>query len=103
MSLSMGLEVLLGASDITVPTNEAPEVVKATTGAKAGFALAEMPDIPILPVRESSNPPTEGDELVTTSGSAKSPVTISPKVCATTQALENRRTCHQRNNQTLAK
>lgn len=76
----MGLEVLLGASITTLPAAEAPEVVEAATGAAAGFALAEMLGMPMLPVSESNNPPTEGDELTTTSGSCTSPATMSPTV-----------------------
>lgn len=74
----MGLEVLLRASDTTEPTMEAPEVPEAATGAATGLALAEMLVMPMLPVSESNNPPTEGDELTTTSGSIISPETISP-------------------------
>lgn len=82
----MGLEVLLGVSDMAAPATEAPEVAEAETGAATGFVLEEMLDIPMLPVSESNSPPTEGDELTTTSGSTKSPVLMSPTVCATINA-----------------
>lgn len=83
----MGLKVPWEASDTTAPTTEADELVEVVTGAATGFALAEMLVIPILPVSESNNPPTEGDELTTTSGSTKSPEIMSPIACATMNAL----------------
>lgn len=86
-SLSKGREPIFGESDINVPLKAFPEAVDPATGAATGFALAEIPEIPILPVRESSNPPTEGDEAVTTSGSIASPSIMSPIACATINAL----------------
>lgn len=86
-SLSNGLDPIFGASDITAPVTAVPEIVDAATGAATGFALADIPEIPILPVRESSNPPTEGDAATTTSGSTASPSIMSPIVCATINAL----------------
>ena len=87
MSLSRGLEPSFGASDVIVPTVAVPEGAEDATGAATGFALEEIPDIPILPVSESNNPPTEGDALTTTSGSTTSPVITSPIACATMNAL----------------
>lgn len=66
------------------PPRAVLEVEEAGTGAAAGFAL---PEIPILPVRESNNPPTDGETLTTTSGSGVSPATTSPTACATIKAL----------------
>lgn len=86
-SLSKGRDPILGASDVTAPIAAVPEIVDAATGAATGFALAEMLEIPILPVRESSNPPTEGDAATTTSGSTASPSIMSPIVCATVNTL----------------
>lgn len=85
-SLSRGLEPNFGASDVTAPITAVLEVVEVATGAATGLVLVEMPDIPILPVSESSNPPTEGDALTTTSGSTTSPVITSPIACATIHA-----------------
>lgn len=59
-------------------------VEAAATGGATGFGLAEMP---ILPVKESNNPPTEGPAFTTTSGSWKSDVIISPRIWATINAL----------------
>lgn len=84
-SLSMGLEAALGVSDMTAPVIEVPEATGAAIGAATGFALAEMLDMPILPVSVSNNPPTDAEEL-TTSGSTISPEIISPMVCATINA-----------------
>lgn len=85
-SLSKGLDPI-GASDIAAPIKAVPDIVEAATGEATGFALAEILEIPMLPVRESSSPPTEGDAATTTSGSTASPTTMSPSVCATTNAL----------------
>lgn len=83
----MDLDELLGASDDAAPVAEEPETVEAT-GAATGLALADNPVIPMVPVSESSNPPTDGDELETTSGSTISPVIRSPMECATKNALK---------------
>lgn len=77
-SLSKSLEPIFGTSDARAPIAAVPEGVEDATGAATGFALEEIPDIPILPVSESNNPPTDGDALTTTSGSTTSPVTMSP-------------------------
>ena len=84
--MSRDLEPIFGASDARVPLTEVLEVADAAIGVATGFAL---PDIPMLPVRESNNPPTEGDALATTSGSVISPVTMSPIVCTTINALSS--------------
>lgn len=85
-SLSIGLEVFLEPS-VAALTAEAPKVLEAVAGAAIGFALAEIPDMPILPVIESNKPPTDEDELMT-SVSKESPVIMSPIVCATIVALQ---------------
>lgn len=86
-SLSNGLEPIFGASDATAPIAAVLDGVADATGAATGFALEEMPDIPMLPVKESNSPPTDGDTLTTTSGSTISPVIISPIASATINAL----------------
>ena len=86
-SLSKGLEPIFGASAATAPATAVLEGMEDATGAATGFALDEMPDIPILPVRESNKPPTDGDALTSTSGSTASPATMSPIACATMNAL----------------
>ena len=86
-SLSKGLDPIFGASDIAAPVTAVPDIVEAATGKATGFALAEILVIPMLPVRVSSSPPTEGDAATTTSGSIVSPTTMSPIVCATANAL----------------
>lgn len=83
-SLSRDLKPIFGASDAIAPLAAAPEAVDPATGAATGFALAE---IPILPVRESNNPPTDGDALMTISGSVTSPVMMSPIMWPTINAL----------------
>lgn len=88
VSLSIGLKLLFGASDTIAPVTVVPEVVEAATGAATGLDLAEMLDIPMLPVKESNNPPTEGEGFTTTSGSSISPLITSPKACATINALK---------------
>lgn len=69
------LDPALGASDAAAPVVAAPDGEEDATGAATGFALDE---IPMLPVSESNNPPTDGDALTITSGSAVSPETMSP-------------------------
>ena len=86
-SLSKSLVPVLGASNVTVPATAVPEGVEDATGAATGLALEEIPDIPILPVSESNNPPTEGAAFTTTSGSTISPVIMSPIACETMNAL----------------
>lgn len=86
-SLSKGLIPAFGASEVTVPVTAVPEGVVDATGAATGLALEEIPDIPILPVSESNNPPTDGAAVTTTSGSTVSPVIMSPRACATMNAL----------------
>lgn len=83
-SLSKGLTPPFKDSDWAAPTGDETEAVGAATGAAIGFARAE---IPILPVNESNSPPTDGPELTITSGSATSPVIMSPITCATINAL----------------
>lgn len=86
-SLSIGLDVFLGSSDEIKPVPEAADVFDIETDGGTGFARADMTPIPILSVKESNNPPTEGDELTTTSGSPESPKSMSPIVCATINDL----------------
>lgn len=86
-SLSKGLEPIFGASAATAPATAVFEGTEDATGAATGFALEEMPDIPILPVSESNKPPTDGEALTTTSGSATSAEIMSPIACATMNAL----------------
>lgn len=81
-SLSNGLKPVFGASDAIAPV--AVPGAEDATGPATGFGLA---DIPILPVKESSNPPTDGDTFTITSGSTTSPETMSLIACATTNAL----------------
>lgn len=82
-SLSRAFEPIFGASEVTVPLTAVLEVAEVATGPATGFALA---DIPILPVSESNNPPTDGDTFTTTSGSTTSPAIRSPIACATINA-----------------
>ena len=77
-SLSRGLVPTLGASDAILPVTVVLEGFVDETGAATGFALEEIPVIPMLPVSESNNPPTEGDALTNTSGSTTSPPIMSP-------------------------
>jgi hypothetical protein len=74
-SLSSNLDPALGASDAVAPVIAAPDGLDDATGAATGLALDE---IPMLPVSESNNPPTDGDTLTTTSGSTVSPEMMSP-------------------------
>ncbi|MFS8002921.1 hypothetical protein Hanom_Chr13g01207741 [Helianthus anomalus] len=83
-SLSRFLGPTFGASDVMEPPPMAVELVEAATGGATGFGLVEMP---ILPVRESNKPPTEGPALTTTSGSGISDVIMSPRTWATMNAL----------------
>ena len=77
LSRSLSSSPPLGASDAAAPVMEEPEEEEeAATGAAAtGLGLDE---IPMLPVSESNNPPTDGEAATTTSGSAVSPETMSP-------------------------
>uniref|UniRef100_A0A7C8YTK2 Uncharacterized protein n=1 Tax=Opuntia streptacantha TaxID=393608 RepID=A0A7C8YTK2_OPUST len=84
-SLSRPLEPAFGVSDIREPARAPADVGEAATDGAAGLALAEMPDIPMLPVKESNKPPT-GDALTAISGSAISPVIMSPMTFATINA-----------------
>jgi len=87
VSLSKGLEPSFGVSAVTVPIEAAPDGVVDATGAATGFALDDIPAIPMLPVKESNNPPTDGAAFTTTSGSTTSPTIMSPIACATMNAL----------------
>ena len=86
-SLSMDLDELLGGSDDVAPLEDEFEEDEAA-GAATGFVLADNPVIPMVPVSESSKPPTDGEELETTSGSSSSPEIRSPIECATDKALK---------------
>lgn len=85
--LSASLSKGLGTSELRVPATVLLEGVADVLGDATGFALAEIPDIPMLPVNESNKPPTDGDALTRTSGSTTSPVITSPIASATMNAL----------------
>ena len=75
LSRSLSRSPDLGASDAAAPVIEDWEEEAATGAAATGLGLVE---IPMLPVSESNNPPTDGEAVTTTSGSAVSPETMSP-------------------------
>lgn len=67
--LSASLSKSLGASELRAPAAVLLEGRGDGLGEATGFALEEIPDIPMLPVNESNNPPTDGDARTRTSGS----------------------------------
>lgn len=84
----MGLIMLLDESTKAEPINVADDEAEIEMGTEAGFGRGATA-IPMLPVRVSNNPPTEDEEVATTSGSAVSPDTRSPIACATINALQS--------------
>jgi hypothetical protein len=104
LSTVLELPLLPERSDVVVPVAAELIVAVAATGVPTGLALAAMPVIPMLPVKVSNRPPTEGGGclkcptdllegggLTINSGSSTSPVTTSPKACATMNALQKDR------------
>lgn len=78
LSSSLSSKPALGASDAVAPVIKEPdweEEEEATGAAATGLGLDE---IPMLPVNESNNPPTDGEADTTTSGSEVSPEMMSP-------------------------
>lgn len=76
LSRSLSSRPDLGASNAAAPVKVDPAGEEEdATGAATGFGLDV---IPMLPVSESNNPPTDGEAATTTSGSAVSPEMMSP-------------------------
>jgi hypothetical protein len=81
--------MVLDESTKVEPDNVVDDEAEVEMGTEAGFGRCATA-IPMLPVKVSNNPPTEDEEVATTSGSDVSPDIRSPIACATINALQSR-------------